>query len=152
LKPKIYEITLAIVKRDINDPSYVPNLNNLKTDIRQIYTNSKATTVTTNKSGEIMMAAIQPKGNPKTKRQFKSECRLCGAKGHKAADCCVNDMHKAKRLSNYKKRTPDKPLTPSSFQNPDNISPIITCEIVFYIISQKLQVKCCSAMYSLHSN
>jgi hypothetical protein len=34
----------------------------------------------------------------------------------------------------------------------DIISLIITCKIEFYIISQKLQVKCCSAMYSLHSD
>jgi hypothetical protein len=36
LKPKIYEITLAMIKREMNDPSYVPNLNNLKRDMRQI--------------------------------------------------------------------------------------------------------------------
>jgi hypothetical protein len=59
----IYEITLAIVKREMNDPSSIPNLNNLKRDIRQIYTNSKSTTVTTNKSGEMILAAFQPKGN-----------------------------------------------------------------------------------------
>jgi hypothetical protein len=40
LKPKLYETTLAMVKRAMNDPSHVPNLNNLKRDIRQIYTNS----------------------------------------------------------------------------------------------------------------
>jgi hypothetical protein len=71
LKPKIYEITLAIVKREMNDTSYVPNLNNLKRDIRQIYTKSKSTTVTTNTSGEMMLAAIQSKGKPKFKNQFK---------------------------------------------------------------------------------
>jgi hypothetical protein len=58
---------------------------------------------------------IPPKGKPKFKKQFKGECRLCGANGHKAADCWENDKNKAKRPSNYKKRTPDKPF---SFQNP----------------------------------
>jgi hypothetical protein len=71
LKPKIYEITLAMDKREMNDTKYVPNFNNLKRDIRQIYTNSKSTTVTTNKSGEMILAAIQPKGKPKFKKQFK---------------------------------------------------------------------------------
>jgi hypothetical protein len=98
LKPKIYEITLAMVKREMNDPKYVPNLNNLKRDIRQIYTNSKSTPVTKNKSGEMILAAIQPKDKPKFKKQFKGECRLCGAKGHKAADCWDNDKNKAKIL------------------------------------------------------
>jgi hypothetical protein len=63
----------------------------------------------------MILAAIQPKGKPKFKRQFKGECYLCGAKGHKAVDCWDNDKNKAKRPSNYKKRTPDKP---SSFQDP----------------------------------
>jgi hypothetical protein len=58
-------------KRDMNDPKYVPKLNNIKRDIRQIYTNSKSPTVTTNKSGEMIFAAIQPKGKPKFKKQFK---------------------------------------------------------------------------------
>jgi hypothetical protein len=96
-------------RREMNDPKYVPNLSSLKRDIRQIYPNSKSTTVTTNKSGEMILAAIQPKGKPKFKKQFKVEFRLCGAKGHKAADCWDNDKNKAKRPSNYKKRTSDNP-------------------------------------------
>jgi hypothetical protein len=59
--------------------------------------------VTTNKSGEMILAAIQPKGKPKFKKQFKGECCLCGTKGHKAADCWENDKNKAKHPSNYKK-------------------------------------------------
>ena len=114
LKPKIYEITLAMVKREMNDPSYVPNLINLKRDIRQIYITSKSTSVTTNKSGEMILAAIQPKGKPKFKKQFKGECRLCGAKGHKAIDCWENDKNKAKCPNNYKKRTPDTPSSQTS--------------------------------------
>jgi hypothetical protein len=76
-----------MIKREMNDPSHVPNLNNLKRDIRQIYTHSKSISVATNKSGEMILAAIQPKGKPKFKKPFKGECRLCGAKGHKAVDC-----------------------------------------------------------------
>jgi hypothetical protein len=75
LRPKIYETTLAIVKRSMNDPNYVPHLNNLKRDIRQIYSNSKSTSVTTNKSGEMILAAIQPKSKRKFKKQFKGECQ-----------------------------------------------------------------------------
>jgi tRNA(Met) C34 N-acetyltransferase TmcA len=71
LKAKIYEITLVMLKREMNDPSYVPNLNNLKRDIRQIYTNSKSTTVTTNKSGEMILAAIQPKGKQSLRSNSK---------------------------------------------------------------------------------
>jgi hypothetical protein len=86
-----------MVKREMNDPSYVPSLNNLKRDIRQIYTNSKSATVTTNKSGEMILAAIQPKGKTKFKKKFKDECRQCVAKGHKAADCWDNDKNNSKR-------------------------------------------------------
>jgi type I site-specific restriction-modification system R (restriction) subunit len=100
LKPKIYEITLAMIKREMNDPSYIPNLHNLKRDIRQIYTNSKSTTATTNKSGEMILAAIQPKSKSKFKKQFKGECRLRGTKGHKAADCWDDDKNKSKRPNN----------------------------------------------------
>jgi hypothetical protein len=107
----------------------VPNLNNLKRDIRQIYTMSKSTTVTTNKSGEMILAAIQPKGKPKFKKQFKGECCLRGAKGNKAADCWYNDKNKAKLPSNYKKRTPDKP---SSFHNPQNKINKLTLISIFH--------------------
>jgi hypothetical protein len=86
---------------------------NLKRDIRHIRTYSKSTSVKTNKSEEM----IQPKSKPKFKKQFKGECRQCGAKGHKAADYWDNDKNKSKCPSNYKKRTPD---TSSSFQNPQN--------------------------------
>jgi hypothetical protein len=58
---------------------------------------------------DLILAAIQPKGKPNFKKQFKGECRLCGAKGHKAADCWDNDKNKAKLPNNYKKRTPDTP-------------------------------------------
>jgi hypothetical protein len=57
-----------MINSEMNDPSHVPNLNNLKRDIRQIYTNSKQTTVATNKSGEMILAAIQSKGKPKFKK------------------------------------------------------------------------------------
>jgi hypothetical protein len=64
--------------------------------------------------GEMILAAIKPKGKPKFKKQFKGKCRLCGTKGHKAADCWDNDKNKSKCPNNYTTRTPD---TPSS-QNP----------------------------------
>jgi hypothetical protein len=63
----------------------------------------------------MILEAIQPEGKPKFKKQFKGECRLYGAKGHKAADCWDSDKNKAKHPSIYKKWTPDNP---SSFQNP----------------------------------
>jgi hypothetical protein len=72
-----------MVKREMNDPSYVPNHNDIKRDIRQLYINSKSTSVTTNKYGEMILAAIQPKGKPKFKKQFKGECHLCGARATK---------------------------------------------------------------------
>jgi hypothetical protein len=62
----------------------------------------------------MILAAIQPKVKPKFKKQFKGECRLCGAKGHKATDCWDNAKNKAKHPSNYKKSTP---YNTSSFQN-----------------------------------
>jgi hypothetical protein len=61
-----------MIKREMNDPTYVPDLSNLKRDIRQIYTNSKSPTVWTNKSGEMRLTAIQPKGKPKFKAIMSS--------------------------------------------------------------------------------
>jgi hypothetical protein len=126
LKPKIYEITLTMVKREMNDPNYVPNLVNLKRDLRLIYSNSQSSSVTTNQSGEVILAAIQPKGKHKFKKQFKGECHICGAKGHKATDCWENDNNKTKRPNNYKRMTPDKP---SSIQNPPKKSLSVTIAI-----------------------
>jgi hypothetical protein len=57
----------------------------------------------------MILSAIQPKGKPKFKKQVKGECRLYGAKGHKAADCWDNYKNKSKRPNNYTKRTPDNP-------------------------------------------
>jgi hypothetical protein len=87
----------------------IPAMFQISITLREISNRYISTTVTTNKSGEMILAAIQPKVKPKFKKQFKGECRLCGAKGHKAAACWENDMNKAKRPNNYKKRAPDTP-------------------------------------------
>jgi hypothetical protein len=52
---------------------------------------------------------------PKFKKQFKGECHLCGAKGHKAVDCWDNEKNQEKCPSYYKNKTPD---ALSSSQNP----------------------------------
>jgi hypothetical protein len=96
--------------------------------------NSKSTTVTTNMSGKMTLVAIQNKGKPKFKKQFKGECRLCGAKGHKAADRWDNDKNKAKCPSEYKKRKPDNP---SSF-NPQKKK--LRCD---YCHKEGHTIECC---------
>jgi hypothetical protein len=63
----------------------------------------------------MILAAIQPNGKPKFKKQFKGECRLFCAKGHKAADCWDNVKNKAKRPNNYKKSSPNT-TSSQSFQ------------------------------------
>jgi hypothetical protein len=98
------------------DPNYVPNLHSLKRDIRQIYTNSKSANVTTNKSRERILAAIRPKSKPNFKMQFKGECHLCGAQGHRAADCWDNERNKDKGSSKYKMKTPDTPTSSHNTQ------------------------------------
>jgi hypothetical protein len=75
---------------------YVLDLNNLTRDIRLIYKSSTSTNIATNKSGEIILAAIQPKAKPKFKKQFKGECFLCRSKGHKPDDCWDSEKNKDK--------------------------------------------------------
>ena len=84
------------MKRDLNR-GVALTLPDVKDDIRQIYGSLKAKD---HKSGEAILAVKQ--GFKKT----KTDCRTCGRKGHKSADCWDNIKNKDKRPPNYK--SPDQ--------------------------------------------
>jgi hypothetical protein len=48
------------------------------------------------------LLSAQEKKKKTFKKVFKGDCRICGRKGHKAADCWESDKNKDKRPSNYK--------------------------------------------------
>jgi hypothetical protein len=82
-----YKTTVALIKRDLNKGTAV-TLSDVKDDIRQIYGSMKH--------------MIQRKGETALmgkafKKQFKGDCRICGKKGHKGADCWTLDKNKSKR-------------------------------------------------------
>ena len=68
----------------------------------QVFTTYKTTSKTKqSSSAEVSMvaAAKSPSTPKKTGTKFKGDCRLCGVKGHKAADCFSNEKNKDKRPS-----------------------------------------------------
>lgn len=104
LKAPIYETTLLIIKREHQKAKTKTKVEDLKDEIRQVYTTYKTTSKTKGNSSEVSMvaAAKAPSTPKKSGTKFKGDCRLCGIKGHKAADCYSNEKNKDKRPSWYK--------------------------------------------------
>ena len=108
LKAPIYEATLLIIKREhqkSKSTTKSTNLEDLKDEIRQVFTSYKTTSKTKqNNSSEVSMVAEAkaPSTPKKSGTKFKGDCRLCGMKGHKAADCYSNEKNKDKRPQWYK--------------------------------------------------
>jgi hypothetical protein len=50
----------------------------------------------------FVLSAVQGRGKIRFKKVFKGDCRICGKKGHEAADCWESDENKNKRPSNHK--------------------------------------------------
>jgi gag-polypeptide of LTR copia-type len=79
--PKIYQTTLAIIKRELNNGQAV-KLEDLKKDLRQVY--AQFITSAPRDKKDTVLVAHNGKKFPK---KFKGDCRICGKKGHKAGDC-----------------------------------------------------------------
>ena len=108
LKAPRYETTLLIIKREhqkSKSTTKSTNLEDLKDEIRQVFTSYKTTSKTKqNNSSEVSMVAEAkaPSTPKKSGTKFKGDCRLCGMKGHKATDCYSNAKNKDKRPQWYK--------------------------------------------------
>jgi replication initiation and membrane attachment protein DnaB len=85
-QPRIYQTLLTLVKRDLTHNVQI-QLEDLKRDIRQIYNQNTNSTFSNGKNKELVLSAVQRRGKPRLKKVFKGYCRICGKKGHKAADC-----------------------------------------------------------------
>ena len=98
IKPKFYDTIITVMKRDINkDPTNL-SVEQIKEEIRQMYGQFK-----TNQSkpkGKNFDNALITKGN--FKKQVKTDCRICGKKGHKAVNCWENPNNTSKKPKNFK--------------------------------------------------
>jgi hypothetical protein len=104
VKPKIYDTVLHVIKRDI-DMGITITLENLKEDLRRVYAQRYAEERESRGHGESVLYAnanFNKGRNFKFKKTFKGDCRICGKKGHKAADCWEQEKNKDKRPTNYK--------------------------------------------------
>jgi hypothetical protein len=106
-QPRIYQTVLTLVKRYLSRKITI-TLDDLKRDIRQVYNQNTPITFSHGKHKELVLSAAQGKGKPLFKKVLKGDCRICGMKGHKAADCWVSDKNKDKRPSNYKSTPADR--------------------------------------------
>ena len=64
------------------------DLERVKDEIRQVFGQ-------VNKGKTPETALVAGKG----KKKFKRDCRICGTKGHKAADCWENEKNKEKKAT-----------------------------------------------------
>ena len=105
VKPKSYSQTIMILKRDLEYKSVSLDLNRVKDELRQAWgqiskiktTETALTAGVKRKSHEAALTA-----GFKFKKKFKGDCRVCGAKGHKATDCWDADKNRSKRPTWYK--------------------------------------------------
>jgi hypothetical protein len=103
IKPKSFHNLITMLKRDLEYKTVILDLNQVKDEIRQVWgqinegkpPETALTAGTKRKASETALAA-------KFKKKLKGECRVCGAKGHKATDCWDNERNKSKRPTWYK--------------------------------------------------
>jgi hypothetical protein len=99
VKPKSYEVRLMILRRDLGDDPTRISLTRIKNELREQYGIIMAarSTRTTKTQSLALMGA-----NSFKKKQVKTDCRLCGKKGHKAVDCWENPRNADKRPKTWK--------------------------------------------------
>jgi hypothetical protein len=111
IKPKSFQNLITMLKRDLEYKNVNLDLHRVKDEVRQVWgqINEKRTPET------ALTAGIKRKSEAalttKFKKKFKGECRVCGAKGHKAVDCWDNERNKSKRPTWYKNPTERKKET-----------------------------------------
>ena len=124
MKPRMYQNTLEIIKRELNN-SVVIKLESLKKDMRQIFNQNSNKTSYLKEKKETVLVAMNVASAKKFPKKFKGDCRICGVKGHKAGDCWENEKNKDKRPPHYKskqsnKGSNDKPKLKCTYCGKDN--------------------------------
>ena len=102
IKPRMYETVLHVIKRDI-DMGTTITLENLKEDLRRVYAQRYVDYKERIHAESVLYtnANFNKGKNFKFKKPFKGDCRICGKKGHKAADCWEQEKNRDKRPANY---------------------------------------------------
>jgi hypothetical protein len=93
VKPRIYQTTLSIVKRELHG-AHPLSLDVLKKDLREVYSQFQTGSHRSERKETVLVAQG---GNKKFTKRFKGDCRICGKKGHKAGECWDNEKNKDKR-------------------------------------------------------
>ena len=102
VKPRIYETVMHVIKRDI-DMGTVITLENLKEDLRRVFTQRHGEYKKEGHAESVLYANENFK--KKFKKVFKGDCRNCGKKGHKAAECWQLEKNKNLRPAQFKPKS-----------------------------------------------
>jgi hypothetical protein len=99
IKPRSFQNLITMLKRDLEYKTTALDLNRMKDEIRQVWgqINEKKTPETALTAGTKRKAPPDTALAARFKKQFKGECRVCGAKGHNATDCWDNEKNRSKR-------------------------------------------------------
>jgi hypothetical protein len=95
-----------MVNRELDNKLPI-TLINLKKDIRQIYAQQNSHFETRKNKELSLMSVPQGRKQHRFKKQFKGDCRICGKKGHKSADCWESNKNLNKRPKIFKPSTKD---------------------------------------------
>jgi hypothetical protein len=86
---KMYQVTLQMIKREMATSGNTLILDNVKREIRQIWSQSQSNRGNVNsydmnrKETALLMMQLHGKSGKKTfPKKFKGDCRICGKKGH----------------------------------------------------------------------
>ena len=117
VKPRFYETIITVMKRDINRNSSSLSLEQVKEELRQTFGNNKIKNSTSNysrnRNNDTVLVARQG-----FKKKVKTDCRICGKKGHKAVDCWNNPKNANKNpKSKYKQMNEAATVTTSNRTN-----------------------------------
>ena len=102
----MYETVLHVIKRGI-DMGTTITLENLKEDLRRVYAQRYVDYKERIHAESVLYtnANFNKGKNFKFKKPFKGDCRICGKKGHKAADCWEQEKNRDKRPANYRAKS-----------------------------------------------
>ena len=96
--PRIYQTTLSIIKREMNHNKTL-SLDEIKKDLRSVYSQYMSGDHKDNRRETVLAGVGGKKTFPK---KLKKDCRTCGIKGHKSADCFHNPKNAHKKPPNWK--------------------------------------------------
>jgi hypothetical protein len=123
----MYQVTLQMMKRAMATTGNTLLLDDVKRDIRQIYSQSQSNKGNVNSHDmnkkDTALLTMQPQGRSGKKtfpKKFKVDCRICGKKGHKSSDCWENPNKEKKPVIDKKSTSPNNTNNNPSYCGKDN--------------------------------